>query len=112
MILNLYVSCLDSTDKNPFMNYMYLGKEFKKPCDVSDEEINKILNAANSTASKVLYSTCKIRIKWFKFSNYLHGNTSICRDSGYLCKANSEQFKNTDRIITSYKNTNLYKKYK
>lgn len=110
----VYDQCIEPTNENPFMNYIALGDEFKKPCDVSREEIDKkFLNANDSTASKIFY-TAPIRpeLSGLNFANFIYGNTSTCRDTGYLCKINSEGLKDNDRIITSYdKNDNLYKIY-
>jgi hypothetical protein len=114
-IKNVYDDCIQSTKENPFMNYMALGSKFKKPCDISKEDIDKnFVNAKNSTASKIFYTVpVRQEMSGKNFAQYLYGNTSICRDTGYLCKSNSEQFKENDRLITSYdKHKYLLKKYK
>lgn len=110
----IYDQCIAPTKENPFMNYIALGSEFKKPCDVSREKIDKkFLNANNSTASKIFYTApVRSELSGVNFATFLHGNTSTCRETGYACKINSEGFKDNDRIITSYeKNNNLYKVY-
>jgi hypothetical protein len=114
-ITQVYNNCLNSTDNNPYMNHIFIQDSFEIPCIVSNEEIeNNFLNAKGSAASKIWY-TVPVRSEFSEINvpEKLFGNLSICRDSGYTCKFNSEQFKNTDRIITSYDKKNLlYNTYK
>lgn len=111
----VYNDCISPSEDNPYMNHLYLGDTLKKPCDVSNDDISKLYkNSESSTASKIFY-TAPVRqeLTGQNFASFLYPNLATCRDSGYICKNNSEGLKENDRIIKSYsKYENLYKKYK
>lgn len=110
----VYNDCISPSEDNPYMNHLYLGDTMQKPCDVSQDEINKLhQNSISSTASKIFYTVpARQELTGNNFASFLYPNLSTCRDSGYICRANSEGTQNTERIIKSYdKHENLYKKY-
>lgn len=106
--------CYAPVGNNPFMNYLNAGdvENMKKEeaCKVTRKEVE------NSFYKKSMFTGHQKKLddnfmrKYYtmpvtqstsssSFANFLYPNTSLCRDSGYICKINSEKLKTTDRIL-------------
>ena len=115
----LFSNCSVPTEDNPYNNYLSNTNTSKKnkACEADDKEIeNRFYDKTNFSPAPVKISD-GFRRNFYtnpvttavnnqsEFANFLFGNTSTCRDTGYSCKIKTDNV-GVDRTIIE---TDFYK---
>lgn len=114
---NIFKNCEIDSENNPYGNYINNSDNPKrsKVCKINEDGLeDKFYQKTNFSPASVKVSDSFKRYFYTnpvttssnnqsEFANYLYGNTSICRDTGYLCKINQSKG-SKERIVVESEN--------